>query len=524
MRKPFSLMFILFLCSFCLLSPGMAAQTTSLQVGVVAKEDTVLRPLELNQRDIVSIFGLVYEGLFRIDDDYRPQPCLAASYEFTNEGRRLIVTLRNDVSFQNGKKMTSADVVSTLDTMYALSGFDRDLNSTVPLTERGLYYSTFYSIKSWSAPDEDHVVFNLRRTSYGVLYSLTFPVLPVNEALSIMPAGTGPYRFDGYEQGSNIWLTANTGWWKRPPQIRNIRACIYADPEKALTAFDQRDVDVTATRSINASRYSGSLSSFSMSARSRQLEVLLVNRSNSLFQSDDSGNNLVREAIYYAIDRSTLINSIYQGMATVAYSPVPSGTWLSDETVAQDVYDPLMAAALLDRAGWKLADNGKRYKNGQPMSQLYLLVYDEPGSMVRTNAANKIREQLENVGFSVTVSTRTLDFVTTKLRSGDFSLALCAFNFDISPDPGFTITSTGSCNYTRYRSKEMNALHTTLRSSWTPDDYRSAMIAIQQKFSSDMPYIPLYWRSSALLSRSAFTNARDIRELDLFRGIDAFTD
>ncbi|MCR4708162.1 MAG: hypothetical protein K5746_09500 [Clostridiales bacterium] len=516
--------FFLFLSLCMMICASSVAQTSSLQLGIVATSDVTLRPLQLNQRDVVSVLNLVYEGLFTVDDNYLPQPCLASSYEFTNEGRRLIVTLRDDISFHSGKRLTAADVVATLDAMYELSGFDRDLNSTVPLSERGLYYSTFYSIRSWSSQDDNHILFNLRRTSYGSLYALTFPILPYNEIDSEMPSGTGPYRYDGYEQGSSIWLTVNPNWWKRTPQIRNIRASIYKDSEKVLAAFDQREVDVATTRSINASRYSGSLNSFSMIARSRQLEVLLVNRANGLFQSDDNGTNLVREAVYYAIDRSTLINSIYQGMATVAYSPIPSGTWLSDETIARDVYDPLMAASLLDRAGWKLADNGKRYKNGQSMPYLYLLVYDEPGSMVRTNAANKIREQLEAVGFSVTVNTRTLDFVTTKLRSGDFSIALCAFNFDIGPDPGFTITSTGSCNYTRYRSKEMNDLHSVLRTSWTQDGYRNAMLTIQKKFSDDIPYIPLYWRSSALLSRSAFTNVRDIRELELFRGVESFTD
>lgn len=48
------------------------------------------------------------------------------------------------------------------------------------------------------------------------------------------------------------------------------------------------------TRSINASRYSGSLNTFSMTARTRQLEVLLVNRAYKDFKSDDNGQNLVR--------------------------------------------------------------------------------------------------------------------------------------------------------------------------------------------------------------------------------------
>ena len=120
------------------------------------------------------------------------------------------------------------------------------------------------------------------------------------------------------------------------------------------------------------------------------------------------------------------------------------------------------------------------------------------------------------------VATWSRDNVITKLKSGDYSLALCAFNFDVGPDPGFTLTSTASCNYTRYRSDDMNDLLGQLRRSFTPDDYQNAMSLIQDQFEQDIPYICLYWRSGALLSRSAFTDARDIRELELLRGVESF--
>lgn len=230
----------------------------------------------------------------------------------------------------------------------------------------------------------------------------------------------------------------------------------------------------------------------------------------------------MREAISYAINRSELISSAYQGMASVAYTPVPMGTWMSNETTINDKYDPLMAAALLDSAGYKMADDGKRYKDGKTFPTMYLLVYDEPGSSVRTNAANKIKDQLAAVGIPVIVSTKSRDYTLTKLRSGDYSLALVAFNFDVNPDPGFTLTSTASCNYTRYRSDDMNDLLTQLRKSATPDEYRYTMNLIQDQFEQDIPYLPLYWRAGALLARNAFTDARDIRELELLRGAESF--
>jgi len=201
---------------------------------------------------------------------------------------------------------------------------------------------------------------------------------------------------------------------------------------------------------------------------------------------------------------------------------VPTGTWLSNESTIRDQYDPLMAESLLDQAGWKMADDGKRYKDGKAMESFRILVYDEPGSTVRTNAANKIAEQLNAVGIPAYVATWSRGDVIVKLKSGDYSLALAAFNFDVAPDPGFTLTSTASCNYTRYRNDDMNNLLTQLRTSVTPDDYQNAMSLIQDQFEQDIPYICLYWRSGSLLSRSAFTDARDIRELELLRGVESF--
>ena len=501
---------------------ALASDIDALTCAIVATNDLELRPLQLNQRDVVSVLDVVYEGLFALDDNYAPQPELAYSYSFISDGRRLEVKLREGVTFHNGQSLTAHDVVATLDYMLELSGFDKDLNSEVPLADRGLYYSTFYSIKSWEATDDLTLLFNLRRTSYGSLYALTFPILPASEVRNAMPSGTGPYKYDGYEPGSAIWLAANTGWWQRVPKVRNIRANIYGDAERALTAFDQQNVDIAMTRSINASRYSGSLTSFSLAARTRQLEVLLINRAYSLFKSDNNGENLVREAISYAINRSELISSIYQGMATIAYTPIPTGTWLSNESTINDIYDPLMAASLLDSAGWKLADDGKRYKGNEKMDRLRILVYDEPGSTVRTNAANKIVEQLAAVGIDAYVATWSRGAVQEKLISGDYSMALCAFNFDVNPDPGFTLTSTASCNYTRYRSDDMNDLLAQMRKSVNMYEYQYTMQLIQDQFEQDKPYLPLYWRSGALLSRSAFTDARDIRELELLRGIETY--
>ena len=155
---------LLLACVLLALPAAGLAASSSLSVAVVADDHLALRPLELNQRDVVSLLNLVYEGLFEMDDNAQPQPKLAYAYSFSNDGRKLQVTLRQDVTFHNGEALTSADVIATLDYMFELSGFDDNLDSETPVDERGLYYSTFYSIRSWEATDDYTVVFTLHVT------------------------------------------------------------------------------------------------------------------------------------------------------------------------------------------------------------------------------------------------------------------------------------------------------------------------------------------------------------------------
>ena len=120
---------LLLACVLLVLPAAGLAASTSLSVAIVADDHLALRPLELNHRDVVSLLNLVYEGLFEIDDNYQPQPKLAYAYSFSNDGRKVQVTLRDDISFHNGQTLTSADVVATLITC---SSWPVSMRSSIP--------------------------------------------------------------------------------------------------------------------------------------------------------------------------------------------------------------------------------------------------------------------------------------------------------------------------------------------------------------------------------------------------------
>src|SRR5262245_43080070 len=69
----------------------------------------------------------VFETLFTRDRDFNPIPLLAESHALAEEGRRYTITLRKGVRFHNGKELTAADVVASLNRWGAVAEAGRSL-------------------------------------------------------------------------------------------------------------------------------------------------------------------------------------------------------------------------------------------------------------------------------------------------------------------------------------------------------------------------------------------------------------
>lgn len=142
---------------------------------------------------------------------------------------------------------------------------------------------------------------------------------------------------------------------------------------------------------------------------------------------------------------------------------------------------------------------------------------------MRVAAAEMIADQLAEIGISVTVTTMTMAGMQEKLSAGSFHLALVSYAMDTAPDYGFLLMSGNTGNYSRYRSSEMTKLCKELRGCKEKNDYQSKLYEIQQKFTDDCPFICLYYRCGMVLTRKMYTTVRDVRELELMRGVQDFT-
>ena len=120
---------------------------------------------------MLSIYDLVYESLVQIDENYMPQPYLAERWEESSGGKYWTFYLRRDVSFTDGTPLTAADVVASA--QYIL-----DKANDENITDHGFYSNLKYFVSGISAKDDYTVTVKTSRPYFGLLYAMTFPVVP----------------------------------------------------------------------------------------------------------------------------------------------------------------------------------------------------------------------------------------------------------------------------------------------------------------------------------------------------------
>ena len=486
-----------------------------LVVGIQSSKTFQLHPLEPIERDIMSVYDLMYDGVMMIDDDYLPVCNLAESWSMSPNGKTWTFRLRNDILFSNGDELTANDVVATANWILSKA------NSSSG--DAGYYVNLKYFIESIYAEDNYTVVVKAERAYYGVLYAMTFPIIPASSLGIPNPPGTGAYICDYFAPGVGLRLVANPNYWQEPPQVQNIIFEMYKNASQVIEAYEYNRVDAIFTRSIASAQYKGGSNSLALDYRTNQLECLLMNHS-----AFPLNRQSVREAIRLIIDVDKIATSIYNGMVDRTDTPFIAGTWMYNSNL--DHYfrtDPQRALQLLEADGWfdvdedgvleRLNDEGEYVE-----LKMTLQVYEEPDNDVRLETANYIADTLNAYGFRVEVKTMKFTDVQQALSVGNFHLALAAYAMDVCPDAGFLLMRTNTGNYCRYRSEEMTDLCTQLRKQTTLETYQQVLFKIQEQFAIDCPFICLFYRSGTVLTRRMYTTVRDVREYELLKGIDTF--
>jgi peptide/nickel transport system substrate-binding protein len=414
-----------------------------------------------------AILGQIYDGLLEINADLQLEPALATSYAVSRDGLTYTFTLRQGVTFHNGRPFTAADVVYSYERLV-------DPATGSPMASR------FAQVETAVALDDHTVEFTLKGPFAPFLYNSVFlSVVPrevVEEQgnLQQVAVGTGPFMLQEVVPDTYTLLVANPNYYRAgEPGVAALKYNVV--PEASTRAAGLRtgayhlipDVDPATAQTL------GSVPGVALLGV-QELSYTLIGMNTTRPPFDDP---LVRRALNLALDRDEIVEAVYFGNA-VPGGPLSPGLVDWALPVSEfDCYaaDPRTAKELLAAAG---------YPDGVDFDILTL------GSMrVVIDVAQVVQAQLEAAGFRATVSVEELGSFVQRWRNSDFD-AFASINGG-NPDPdGYldrTFRSGGSTNVFQYSNPAVDTLLTAGQRSVDAATRRGIYADLQRALACDGP-------------------------------------
>lgn len=435
-------------------------------------------------RDLIT---LLFASLFDLSENIK-----------SDETQKIwTITLKPELRWSDGEPLTSGDVIFTI-------GVIQDPDTRSPqfaawqsvLAERISEREARLTLKNPYAFFLDNIK-NLRIAPQHVFDNIPPQNFHLSE-FNLKPVGSGPYKFAGFEKRSDGFiesyaLTANKYYAADKPFIRNLTIRFFAGKSDAIDAFNSTKID--GFGGIDQSDISDlKIHNRVFSVNRPRYYAIFFNQSLSLPLKEKE----VRRALAAAVDRQKLVSGILGGEGDAAFGPLPPTVAGYDLAVyGNEVFAPDAASSTLDKAGWKIGEDGIRTKIIQ-RNQVKLefdLIVPEVKFLVETAAS--IKEEWAKIGVVLNpVVLKPSEVINTAIKPRNYQMLLFGNTLNNNPDT-FSFWHSSQrfepgLNLSLYNSKTADALLESIRQNLDPAARQADLVKIQTIINDEKPAIFLY--------------------------------
>ncbi len=345
------------------------------------------------------VINACYENLFKFyDNDSAPEPCLADTYEFSEDGLTLTVTLKDGITFASGNPMTSADVLFSINRCKNLQGNPAFIAET---------------IESMEAPDDKTIVFHLTQADSAILSKLTYSSLAILDSaivkenggidtahastadtaqayLDTTSAGSGMYVMTSYIPDEEVVLEKNPNYWGEATNVDKYIVKIQPDSNTQMMTLSTGDIDVALNMTDDTMAELADAEDVEIINEATKTVGFVMMNMNETYGGPVS-NPKVQQAIRKALDYSGMQIICGEGTLT-PYSIIQSGFMGSKGERAADYMNLEEAKALLAEAG---------YADGFDID-MTVTDLDMEGILL-TDLAQKIKDDLSQIGININI-------------------------------------------------------------------------------------------------------------------------
>ena len=411
-----------------------------------------------------TVESLMYQGLFALDEQFRPQAVLADSWTYDSAQRTWTIRIKADAAFSDGSAVTAADVAATLERARTSERYAARLRDVTSVYVR-----------------EDAVVVALSSSLATLPSRLDIPIIKAGTENRTAPTGSGPYLFAKDDTGA--YLTANSRWWQDSSvlPLSTIRLQHCKDKDSALYAFTSREVQLL-TLDLTGSNSTGVSGAGDYAEAATPVMQFLGMNTRREALSDPA----LRRALSAGIDRETLVSSCLLGQGTAAQLPA-SPAYAGYDTALETPYDTAAYNRLLNAAF------GEQAEDETPLT-LTLLVNEE--SSFKVSAAQEIAMYLNTARLTVTVEAVPWDTFLARLESGDFDLYYGECRLTADWDLTALLSTEGSLNYGGWSDETTDRLLQAYRSNGADAN----LVALWQQLLDTAPFAPICFKSVSVVT------------------------
>ena len=434
-------------------------------------------------------------------------PSLATSWTVSDDGLQWIFNLRQGVKYDDGTEFTADDVKYTFDRGIGIADEDGAFVGIGygDIIQNVTVVSTYVVRFDLKIPFAAFLSLMACQASYIVdpKYAPQTAVVEYKDgdARGSHPMGLGPYKLKSWSRvagkDTEMTLEANSLYWNAAegyPKTKTIVFEFKADAAGLALATTAGDVDV-AFRQLAATDITNMKSNTNLhvwEGTGAFIQYLCMQQKNAPFN-----NVKIRKAVAAAINRTTLVDTVFNGQAEELFSMIPIGMFGHTDAF-QAVGNPnyTLTRELLGELG---------YNENNKFS--FTLWYETSGHYPQSpQQALVLKSSLEASGV-ISVSLEGREWAAYKVKRSEETMDAYIYGWYpdyIDPDDyiyPFVQSSGGSWLHHNYANPQMDQLIAWARGNTTEAARTDLYGQIQDLMVTDVPMIPLYQSSAYAVSK-----------------------
>lgn len=458
----------------------------------------------------------LFNGLLQMNDSLQVKPCIAKSYELSEDGLNYVFHLRNDVFFHDnvcfenarGRKVTAKDFVFSFNRL-----FDSKVSSASSLLDI-IDQSEKTAYKGFEAINDSTLMIHLKKPFAAFLSVLTmkfFSVVPF-EAVDYYkvdfrknPVGTGPFVFKMWEEGTKLIMLKNPRYFEKDaqqkplPYLDAVTVSFIKDRETAFMELLNGKFDMlSGADAFNTNEVldkEGNLRELYKKKFFLQKETflktdyigILIDENIAIVKNSPLKLKAIRQALNYAFDRDKLIKYLRNNLGEAAHAGfIPKGLKSYDPSLVKGYdYNPDKVKELLAQAG---------FPNGKGLPELTIHTTDNYKEQVEF-----IQSQFAENNIKVQISVEKPSVLRQAVNACQYNLFKKSWFSDYADEENFMSLfysknfSPQGVNFFHYKNAEFDAAYEKALA----EKDESVKIKLYQKMDQliieEAPFIPLYY-------------------------------